>query len=1442
MNQRAPSLSIRHADEFIFRHGHPRIDGIRLIVLPIRARRQSSCVEPANTKSTAFTLSHRPLSHPTSARPCRVCELMFKKKSKESQEHPARNLSFGLLTNIAVSPLGFRAELDTTSKDEKDSVPSRIVFCERESTVQDYSVPGTSAPVVAIDDTEQVGDSFTREDTCNLSQEEGEPGAASIVTEQDHTNTPLRAPVFPTNDTVEASNGFDSLEALLLSFSIDCINQEGSAAVRNKIKVLLSRITSLGQLFAKRPDNLVDQRRRDELFRELQGIEGNLRPLYESLELQRLTDHIQDVLKLLEDLHEAVFRYQMAWQTAVNNRTLNSLVSVPVPEVVVLDCFYSARRAEYRHGDHNGCLRGTRGDILAEIELWTRDFERSPVYWLNGLAGTGKTTIAQTIAERTFANRRLGASFFCSRDFEDRSNLMLIFPTLAIQLARKFSQFRSMFIPLVQSDPGVVHGSLYDQMNKLIVQPLVESSISTVILIDGLDECKGEEPTSAILAVLGQLAAEIPKVKFFVTSRPEPRIQEGFRLPLLVKAVDVSVLHEVEAGLVDGDIKLFFEHRISELKGRRHGLDDWPTGEQLDLLCERTGGLFIHAMTMVRFIEQKGVDPREQSDRLLRSLDSRFEGKAKFKAYPTLDSLYVTILQAGFGDDDPDGDPMVQAVLGAAILATNPLSPTTIATLLSLDTEHVFRILSSLHPLLVLREDVNHPVRPFHESFSDFVLDPARCIDPRFRVYPPDHHTELLAGCLKIMNQTLEQNICKLPHGVANSEVVDLRERTEKHIDQALQYACQSWHKHLVPTIPTQSPDIIPALRQFLEEKFLFWLEALSVLGAAREAVDALKVTETLLEIWASPVLAASLARDYLRFVVTFFEAISTSALHIYHTALPLSPQKSIIRKLYERYACPTARIVHGLSLSWEPILATFPCQDFRNVAAWSPCNRFIAIAGFGSTKIDIVDAATFKQLNTFQSPQEDKSRHKWLSFSPDCRLLTQFSDWGLTGWDLHTGGPAGTSRRDGSSCRGFSSTYSMDGGIVAIACRNLSDTTVAIATYDLLSWTLVYSYTHPVGHIIPPIWTHDENIQFATVEPGSISIWEIGFSSMKTLAKVESLRLPDEIRFSKNHLFLPTLSRLAFTLPKKVLIWDVRDSKLLLDFTGKDEFSRLSFSSDGRFFACATRLELFVWKETPVGYTLHQNLAFGGTHSILTPSTITDRPVQDRYDFLPAFSSDKTLAAIVQPEEKEVFLRITGSMVAVAGCEEGSCLDIPARGSVVHCDNVRTPAPSHVPLKPSTFTNTSISPNLDYIAIIKDTANFSHQLNIHDMWTGGHLASTTAALASVPYFASDGRSVWCVGSSKSVAGWIINEESESQLIKLEPLGSDVYPLGVLPWESSRGYEVADDGWVLSPNQKRLLWLPHYWRPDQTERVWQGRFLGFLHGEPPEVVILEFFE
>ena len=170
---------------------------------------------------------------------------------------------------------------------------------------------------------------------------------------------------------------------------------------------------------------------------------------------------------------------------------------------------YHTADAGYRCGNREGCLRGTRKGVLREVERWLTSELEQRVFWLNGLAGTGKSTIAQTFAETSFADGHLGASFFCSRDFEDRSNLQAILPTLAFQLAYRYPPFRKELLPVLKANPDAGRESLCLQMEKLIIGPLRATHIPTLIIIDALDECKDEQPASAILSILSHSVSRL---------------------------------------------------------------------------------------------------------------------------------------------------------------------------------------------------------------------------------------------------------------------------------------------------------------------------------------------------------------------------------------------------------------------------------------------------------------------------------------------------------------------------------------------------------------------------------------------------------------------------------------------------------------------------------------------------------------------------------------------------------------------------------------------------------------------------------------------------------------------------------------------------------------------------------------------------------------------
>ena len=502
--------------------------------------------------------------------------------------------------------------------------------------------------------------------------------------------------------------------------------------------------------------------------------------------------------------------------------------------------------ASYLAGNRQGCLKGTRKDVLEGIESWLTGERDQRVFWLNGLAGTGKSTIAQTFAETAFADGKLGASFFCSRDFADRSSLQMIFPTLAFQLAYQYPPFREELLQVLRTCPDVGQESLCSQMEKLIVGPLKVSGTSTLIIIDALDECKDKEPASAILSVLSRYMVEIPEVKFFITGRPEPPIRSGFRLESLRPITEVFRLHDVERSSVDGDIRLFFRTQLSVIAKTRSDCDftqDWPGSSTINILCEKAAGFFIYASTVVKFVSSKSRMPAKQLDQII-SLPQNtvYEGRSG------IDLLYTQVLEQAIDDvgaeDDDEIYSCFRTVVGAVMLLFNPLSARALSDLLR--ESSISTTLRSLHSLLLVPEDTDDPIRTFHKSFPDFLTDPKRCKDQRFFVEPVAQHAAVLLSCLDLMGGRLKRNICNLDDYAILGEVKDLSTHQKDHIGSALEYACSFWTKHLLE-IPGSSPyveEVQRVIDQFFATHLLHWIEILALTGNLGAGIHAMNDIE----------------------------------------------------------------------------------------------------------------------------------------------------------------------------------------------------------------------------------------------------------------------------------------------------------------------------------------------------------------------------------------------------------------------------------------------------------------------------------------------------------------------------------------------------------------------------------------------------------------------
>jgi hypothetical protein len=461
------------------------------------------------------------------------------------------------------------------------------------------------------------------------------------------------------------------------------------------------------------------------------------------------------------------------------------------------------------------------------------------VFWLNGLAGTGKSTIAQSFSNAIANDGLLGASFFCSRDYLHRRELKNVFPTLAHQLACRYSQFRSHIIEIIKKDPTLAHTSLISQLENLLVNPLSGKGISCVIVIDALDECIDDQPASAILSVLGRFAKQLPLVKFFITGRPEPRIRTGFRLPLLEPLTQIFLLHGVELSSVDNDIRLYLTQRLTTVAKRRSDLDlpdPWPHENEIKALTKKSSGLFIFASTLVRFIESEHHEPSERLKLVLsKTSGTTHEGRAG------IDSLYSQVLLHAFSDvREAEVFAQMRHVLGAIVLAFNPLSRRELSTILDVPKTLISTTLRHLHSVLLVPTDETKEIRIFHKSFPDFLQDDKRCTDPRFYVDSETHHSYMVLSCLELVKK-LKRNPCSLPPFTMNQDVIDLPQLLEDKLSGAVRYACSYWARHLNLSLKSSGYDrqIIISVTEILRSAPP-WIEVMSLEGRLEEVIHSM--------------------------------------------------------------------------------------------------------------------------------------------------------------------------------------------------------------------------------------------------------------------------------------------------------------------------------------------------------------------------------------------------------------------------------------------------------------------------------------------------------------------------------------------------------------------------------------------------------------------------
>ena len=487
------------------------------------------------------------------------------------------------------------------------------------------------------------------------------------------------------------------------------------------------------------------------------------------------------------------------------------------------------------------CTEGTRTDILERIYLWALNpSSDSPhVFWLTGQAGSGKSTIAYTVADHfddvedaSWGPKYiLGANFFCSRQFEETRRRKYIIPTITYQLARQSRSYARALLRANKSDSVNV---LAKQMKDLLVGPWQQSAGERprelrpyLIVVDALDEIEDNGGSAFLQELLKTFSrGHLCGLKFLVTSRPDPELAA---LCSSFKSDAICRLFEVPTDTVKADIMKYLTAKLPGLQG----------DPKLADLSQKADGLFIYAATAVRYIRRRARMTTDEQLRMLAQLADHMSSRADTPLL--IDTLYQQILRGAFCEL-PDTLFRDRLKVLHSLLCTEERVSASVAGKLSdvTDTQMAKVVVDELHAVLYVKDD---RVLWYHASFPDFMFAQERSrlsvplgLSSRLVDMSCDqhaHHTRLTHTCFCIMMSGLRFNICDLPSSfLFDSEVPDLRLRIQENISDVLQYSCRYWVQHMSRAASGDRDSLQTRIVEFLHVRVLFWIEVMNLLGS----------------------------------------------------------------------------------------------------------------------------------------------------------------------------------------------------------------------------------------------------------------------------------------------------------------------------------------------------------------------------------------------------------------------------------------------------------------------------------------------------------------------------------------------------------------------------------------------------------------------------------
>ncbi|GAB1521040.1 hypothetical protein RhiTH_004131 [Rhizoctonia solani] len=832
---------------------------------------------------------------------------------------------------------------------------------------------------------------------------------------------------------------------------------------------------------------------------------------------------------------------------AIKEHTLESRMNRMSPHTSAT--YNSAESLDVQRGI---CTSGTRKAQLKELMEWANMPDTGKTCWMNGMAGTGKTTIAYTVCSKLDKSNRLGASFFCSRAIAECRQVKHIIPSIAYQLARFSRPFQRALAEVLEEDCDAHTRALNLQYQKLIIDPLkaVEKSLPEdfIVVIDALDECESLTAVEQILELLLSTTHTLP-IRFLISSRPEREITE--RITGRSNGQDEArlVLHNLDSNMVKTDIETYMRE---ELKGIPLKDSEWT------IMIERCGVLFIYAATICRYI--KNANKMKTLKKAVKVIIDSGSASMEKGDERIIDELYKTILDNAFKGTELNetNRRTMREVLETAVCATEPMSLDAMASLLQLDSaEEVDALLGPLRSVLNITKKTKL-VTTLHASFPDFILSQGR--SGNYYCSPNTRHATIAEACLRLIDGAEPGfNICALPSSfLLDDQVKDLAHRVTHSISPGLAYACRYWTTHL--TLGEHTNRLTGLVGGFFQSRLLLWMEVINLTKKIRYATSIIQSAEKWCTERDVPEHVTKLAHDASRFVSVYANhPVSQSTPHIYASMLPFWPRS---RPLSASYMPRTSGLVQPTGTAIDrrrlALIATWKVstQIVRSMSLSRDGRRLVAPA---ADSIEVYDTTTGESV---VSLAEERTKNVFsVAMSPDGSKVA-FSRCEGTSyvWDTANGGAVTQLLPDGVS-DGRSLAFSPDGSRVACGLWN-GDVYICALGLKISSHGPLTGHTSYVNSVV---FSSDGLHLVSGSDDNTVRVWNVQTG--------QPVGTPFEGHTSAvlSVCSCPTDSRIASgSSDKSIRVWDPQTGQTVLGpLTGYSSYvSCVAFSHNGAFIA----------------------------------------------------------------------------------------------------------------------------------------------------------------------------------------------------------------------------------------------------------------------------------